>query len=68
VSYLRRFVRFWWEFVVGDDLALAVGAGAALGLTALLVHEGVNAWWLLPVAVVVLLAAAVLREGARGSD
>jgi hypothetical protein len=68
VSYLGRFARFCWEFVVGDDLALALGAGAALGLTALVVHEGVNAWWLLPVAVVVLLAGAVLREAARGSD
>jgi hypothetical protein len=62
VSYLRRFALFWWEFVVGDDLALALGAGAALGTTALLVHWGVNAWWFLPVAIVIVLALAVARE------
>jgi hypothetical protein len=61
VSYLRRFARFWWEFLVGDNLPLALGAGATIGLTALLVDKGVNAWWLLPVAILVVLAAAVLR-------
>jgi hypothetical protein len=68
MSYVRRFGRFWLEFLVGDDLMLAIGAGATVGLTALLVHEGVNAWWLLPTAIIVLLAAAVLREAARGPD
>ena len=62
MSYVRRFALFWWELVVGDDVALALGAGATLGATALLVHWGVNAWWFLPVAIVVLLAAAVARE------
>jgi hypothetical protein len=39
VSYLQRFGRFWWDFVVGDNLPLALGAGAAIAVTALLVHE-----------------------------
>jgi len=60
VSYLRRFGRFWWTFVVGDNLPLALGAGAAIAVTALLVHQGVNAWWLLPVAILALLCASVL--------
>jgi hypothetical protein len=61
VSYLRRFARFWWSFVVGDNLPLAIGAGVTIGVTALLVHEGVNAWWLLPTAILALLAASVIR-------
>jgi ribonucleotide monophosphatase NagD (HAD superfamily) len=61
VSYIRRFGRFWWEFIVGDNLPLALGAGAAIGLTALLVDKGVNAWWLLPIAILGALTAAVLR-------
>jgi len=65
VSYLGRFGRFAWEFVVGDDPALALAAGAALGVTAVLVHVGVDAWWFLPVAIVVLLASAVLRDAGR---
>jgi hypothetical protein len=60
VSYLRRFGRFWWNFVVGDNLPLALGAGAAIVVTALLVHEGVNAWWLLPLSILALLSASVL--------
>jgi hypothetical protein len=61
VSYLRRFGRFWWSFVVGDNLPLALGAGAAIAVTALLVHEGFNAWWLLPTAILAMLAVSVGR-------
>lgn len=61
MSYLRRFARFWWEFIVGDNLALALGAGATIGVTALLVDKGVNAWWLLPTGILALLAISVIR-------
>jgi hypothetical protein len=61
MSYLSRFVRFWWTFLVGDNLPLAAGAGAAIGLTAILVDRGVNAWWLLPPMILVLLGASVIR-------
>jgi hypothetical protein len=60
VSYLRRFGRFWWSFVFGDNLGLAVGAGLAIGLTAWLVDRGVNAWWLMPPALIGLIAICVL--------
>ena len=55
MTLLERFVRFWWDFVVGDDWRLAVGALAAVGLTALLTSTGVTAWWLLPPSVAALL-------------
>ena len=61
MSALRSFGRFWWEFVVGDDWLVAAGIAAALGLTKLLTADDVNAWWLLPLAVVVLLAASLRR-------
>jgi hypothetical protein len=35
-------------------------------LTWLLAHEDVNAWWLLPVAVALLLADSLRREIGRG--
>jgi hypothetical protein len=65
VKYVRSFGRFWWNFIVGDDWRVAAGVGVALGLTALLAHNGVNAWWLLPVAVALLLADSVRRAAGR---
>jgi hypothetical protein len=61
MSALRSFGRFWWDFVVGDDWLVAAGIAAALGLTKLLTADDVNAWWLLPLAVVALLAASLRR-------
>jgi hypothetical protein len=57
MRYIRSFVRFWWNFIVGDDWRVAAGLAAALGLTWV-----VHAWWLLPVAVALLLAGSVRRE------
>jgi hypothetical protein len=61
MSYLRAFGRFWWNFIVGDDWLVAAGVAVALGLTSLLTHEGVNAWWLLPIGVVLVLTASLRR-------
>jgi hypothetical protein len=61
VSRLRAFGRFWWDFVVGDDWRVAAGVVLALVATKLLTVEGVNAWWLLPVAVLILLGASLRR-------
>jgi hypothetical protein len=66
MSRLRAFGRFWWDFVVGDDPRVAVGIAVALGLTWLLEHEDVSAWWLLPVAVPLVLAESLRRESRRG--
>ena len=62
MTYLKNFLRFWYDFVVGDDWAIAAGVVVALALSALLVRRGLDAWWLMPAAVVVLLAASLWRE------
>jgi len=67
VSRLRAFGRFWWDFVVGDDWRVAAGVLLALVATKLLTSSGVNAWWLLPVAVVLLLAASLRRASGRSA-
>ena len=62
MRYVRAFGRFWWDFVVGDDWRAAAGVLVAIGLTAALVAAGVDAWWLMPIAVVVVLAFSLRRE------
>jgi hypothetical protein len=56
-----------WEFVVGDDWLTAIGVALALALTALVAAAGISAWWVMPPAVVGLLALSVLRA-ARGTS
>ncbi len=66
MKYIVAFLRFWWDFIVGDDWRVALGLALALGLTWLLARNDVSAWWLLPLAVGLLLAESVQRE-ARSS-
>jgi len=59
--YLKNFLRFWYDFIVGDDWIIAAGVLIALALSALFAQRGVAAWWLLPLAVVLLLAVSLGR-------
>jgi len=58
---MKRFGAFWWNFVVGDDWRVALGIVVALGLTWVIADAGGNPWWLLPVAVVLVLAGSLWR-------
>jgi len=69
VRRAAAFAAFWREFVLGDDWRVAAGVAVALALTALLAHDGVPAWWLMPVAVALLLAGSLRRATRqRGPD
>lgn len=61
MKYLKAFVAFWYDFIVGDDWVIAVGIVAALVGTERLVDAGIDAWWAMPVAAVVLLALSLWR-------
>jgi len=50
-----------WEFVVGDDWRTAIGVALALALTALVAALGISAWWVMPLAVLGLLALSIRR-------
>ena len=63
--YLRRFGHFWYDFVVGDDWTVAVGVVVALTATWLATHHGWNWYWILPVAVVILIAASLRRASRK---
>jgi hypothetical protein len=67
MRYVVGFGRFWYDFIVGDDWLAAVGIVVALGATALLAHRDLSAWWLMPVAVVVVLSAS-LGRATRGTE
>jgi hypothetical protein len=62
-----RFLRFWWDFVVGDDWRAALGVVVALGATAAIVAAGVDAWWLMPIAVALVLYVSLKRETQKAS-
>jgi len=67
VRLVRRFGRFWWEFVVGDDWLVAAVVGLAIGATAALAAASVTAWWLLPLAVLLVLWLS-LQRAIRSTD
>jgi len=62
MTYVTRFLHFWYDFIIGDDWAIAAGVVAGLVLTGLLARRGVDAWWLMPLAVTVVLAVSLWRE------
>ena len=61
MKWLRSFGRFWWDFVIGDDWLVAVLVAVAIGATAALAAAGVAAWWLLPLAVLLVLWLSLRR-------
>jgi hypothetical protein len=61
VNRLRAFGRFAYDFVIGDDWRLAVGALVALAVTGGVAHAGGSAWWIVPLVVAGLLGVSVLR-------
>jgi predicted branched-subunit amino acid permease len=63
----RTFLSAVWEFIVGDDWRTAVGVALALALTALIAGVGISAWWVMPAAILGLLALSV-RRAARGAS
>jgi membrane-bound metal-dependent hydrolase YbcI (DUF457 family) len=63
---IRAFAAFWYDFVIGDDWRVAVGVILALGCTFLLARvTTIAVWWLLPVAVVLLLPTSIYRVARR---
>jgi hypothetical protein len=68
VRYVTAFGRFWWDFVVGDDWTVAAGVAVTLGAVGILTREGLDVWWLLPLAIALLTAISVWRQASSSSD
>jgi hypothetical protein len=65
VSRLRAAALAVWDFVVGDDWRTALGVALALAVTAIVASLRIAAWWVMPVAVPLLLWLSV-RRAVRG--
>ena len=61
MRYVLGFLRFWYEFIVGDDWLVAAGVVASLVIAAQLVHRHAPAWLWLPLASAVALGASAWR-------
>jgi hypothetical protein len=61
LSWLRGFGRFWYGFIIGDDWTIAATVVAALLVTWLLHTVGLAAWWLPPLAAVVVIGSSLRR-------
>jgi hypothetical protein len=62
---VKRFARFWWDFIVGDDWRVAAGVAITLALTALLAATSLPAWWLLPVGIALVLWSSLRRAAGQ---
>lgn len=65
IASIRAFGAFWYEFVVGDDWRVAVGVVVALALTAAASLSTDDTWWVVPLAVVILLPYSLWRAVRR---
>jgi hypothetical protein len=65
---MRGFLRFWWEFVIGDDWRIAAGVATVLAAGAVLVSQTDLSHALIAVAAAVgvaLVAVAAIVSSAR---
>src|SRR5262249_16267042 len=65
VRRIKAFLAFWYDFIIGDDWLVAAGVVIALALTYALSRTTVPAWWLLPLALAVLLPVSLWREARK---
>ena len=62
MKYIKAFVLFWVDFIVGDDWRIAVMVVAGMTTTAVCVTQGIVAWWVLPTMVATYLAVSMNRK------
>ena len=67
MTRVQQFLRFLWDFVIGDDWRIALAVAVALLVTLVLSNNGVAVWWLLPLVVLVMLSVSVWSVARRRS-
>jgi len=63
MNFVRGFLAFWYDFIIGDDWVVAAGVVILLAVTGVLAHVNLHtaAWVLMPVGVVIVLAISLRR-------
>lgn len=68
MKFVSAFLKFWYDFFIGDAWELAAGAVIVLLLAALLVNALSGVIWLLfPLAIFAVLSISVLRYAHKSS-
>jgi hypothetical protein len=62
MRHIIAFLRFWYEFIIGDDWTIAASMPVSVLATFWLDHSNIAAWWLLPIAAILKLGASPLRN------
>lgn len=67
MALLKRFLAFWYDIIVGDDWAVAVGVVVLLADAGALARVALpmTVWPLVPVGMVVILAISLRRATAQ---
>ena len=66
IGTIRAFGAFWYDFIVGDDWVVALGVLLALAITyAVSRLTDAPVWWIVVVAVAILLPLSVFRATCR---
>lgn len=61
MGFIRNFLFFWYDFIVGDDWTVAVGIVGALIVGRILTVASIPAWWWMPLVVAVVLTFSLAR-------
>ena len=61
MRYIIAFLKFWYDFIIGDDWTIAASIAVAIAVTFWLVHWNIQTWWLLPVAAILTLGVSLWR-------
>jgi hypothetical protein len=65
IRRIRAFGAFWYDFIVGDDWLVALGVLLALAITYASRITDAPVWWIVVVAVAILLPLSVFRATRR---
>ncbi|CAI9400874.1 hypothetical protein [Aestuariimicrobium sp. T2.26MG-19.2B] len=66
---LRSFGAFWWDFIVGDDWLVAAAVVVGLVATWLVGHHTrLEAWWVMPAMVALVLPLSVRRLTSKANS